>query len=253
MKTPRLILSALLVFSLQLVRHEPVHAQSTVTNTSEGIGGEIDAKRREPTVSITTVVETNNVKLLVDAYVAEPDFQKYPIQFDFYINRHFYTSQIRSKELPGPIGIDISPSTATPPFNYTVIARTLHPNRVFTTVVNGAAFTSNLSATLDCTLTTGADSENSVVYISNDVSPTQTGNSSVAINFEADSTPEDHNVKASANITISGESATASLSLEEDELAARTVTLSGDATTENDKLTDLSLSSEDGSVTLSCS
>lgn len=238
---------------LALCSAQKVYSDSSVLNTEEGINGEMDKKRREPTVSVETIVQTNNVKLLVDAYIAASEYQKYPIQFDFYVNRHFFTSQIRSSDLPGPIGVDIPPSLATPPFNFTVIAKTLHPNSVYTTVFNGAAFTSNVSGSLDCTLTTNAEGDESVEYVANSVSPTQSGNDSISVQFETDSTPEGHSVELTSSVTLSGTTASGNLNITVDGGETQTVEVSGDSAKDGDDLTSLNLSSSDGSVTLVCS
>lgn len=230
-------------------------AQVAVTNTGEGVGNNLDKQRRSPTVSVSTVSQNGNVKILVDAYVADPDYKDHPLQFDFYINRHFLTSQVRSVDLPGPIGIDVNKEIATPPFNYTVIAKVLHPNRVFTTVINGAAFSSNLSGSYDCTLTTNANSEeNSIEYISNDVTTQQTSNQAFTISFETESTPEGHSIELEGSLSSSGETLSGTLTLTEDKATPKSATLSGSLVkSEDDKVTSFELNSSDNSITLSCS
>ncbi len=231
----------------------PTLIPSSGTITGEGISGESDRDRRSPTVSVNASTSETGSKILVDAYIADPEFKNYPIQFDFYINRQFYTSQLRSSELPGPIGIDIPLTAATTPFNYSVVAKTMHPNRVFTTIINGAVFSSNLNASFDCTLTTGINSDDSIVYISNNTSIEQSGNSSVSLSFEAESTPDGHEVSASSNISISGTEATGTIVIEEDGNEARTVNVTGTVEQTDSKLTSLSLTSTEADVTLSCS
>jgi hypothetical protein len=259
MKTYRVILFSLILGSAQHAYAQDSNEQdsetkSSIINTSEGISGEIDKKRREPTVSVETVVQEGNVKLLVDAYIAATEYSKYPIQFDFYINRNFYTSQIRSTELPGPIGIDIPSSLARPPFNYSIIAKTLHPNSVYTTIVNGAAFSSNLTKSLDCTLTTGADSSSSVEYIANAVTPSQTSNNTIAIEFETESTPSGHSVKLTSSLSVADETATGTIEIQVDNGTAQSITISGEAVkNESGVVSDLNLASSDNATTLVCS
>ncbi len=110
----------------------------SLTLTTEGISGEADKGRRSPVLSASTSVGTGNVKILVDAYVPSPQYQKFPIKFEIFVNRKLIVTQIRSTELPGPIGIDVGSNIATPPFNYSIVATLLHPNRQYTTVLNAA-------------------------------------------------------------------------------------------------------------------
>ena len=251
MKYPQLKL--LICFPVLLMSFLCVDLQAQNTITGEGVSGDVDKKRRSPTVSISTHNNGGSVKILVDAYIADPEFKHYPIQFDFYVNRRFFTSQIRSNELPGPIGVDIGSNTAVTPFNYTVIARTLHPNREFTTVINGAVFSSNLARIFDCTLTTQINSDDPRDYIANNISFDQSGNNSLSIGFEAHSTPSGHRVVLAGSLTISGSEANGIFSLAENNSPTRTVNLNGNADMSNGSLSAISLTSSDSDVALSCS
>lgn len=249
------------LFTLLLTSQSIAFAQETEdtaaavgpTITGEGISGDIDKKRRSPVVTIGVHNTSTGAKILVDAQVVDPEYQKYPIQFDFFVNRQFFTSQIRSTELPGGIGIDVPTSKATTPFNYTIIARTLHPNREFTTVINGAVFASDLNTTFDCTLTTGVNSDDSIEYIANDTTLSQTGNSAVSLNFETESTPEGHHVNAALSINIGESEADGTLILKVDEETEKTISLSGELQKTDGKVTSLTLNSSDSDVALSCS
>lgn len=226
-------------------------AQNVITG--EGISGEIDKKRRSPTVSVGVVNDGTTTKILVDAYIAAPEYKDYPIEFEFFINRHFYTSQIRSQELPGPIGINITNADVSIPFNYSIVARTLHPNREFTTVINGAVFAAELSTVLDCTLTTGINSENTIEYVANSVSLRQNGNSTVSIEFDTHSTPSGHTIEASGTMTVSDTQAATTLTIIEDGKDPQAVALSGEVVKEDDGMSSFNLSSADGGVSLNCS
>ncbi len=177
---------------------EPTVAPSNPVITSEGISGDVDKKRRGPLVSVGTHYSKGDgskgsevAKILVDAVIQNGDYQQYPIRVDFFINRTLFASQIRSTELPGPLGVVIPSSTARVPFNYSVVATLLHPNREFTTVINGAIFATDLGSTLStCTVTVTsvqADSINSsqkVSYVAQDVQVNQSGNSAATVSFE---------------------------------------------------------------------
>ena len=116
----------------------PTPSLDSLTLTTEGVSGEADKGRRSPVLSASTSVTTGNVKILVDAYVPSSQYQKFPIKFEFFVNRKLVLTQIRSSELPGPVGIDIGTKVASPPFNYSIVATLLHPNRQYTTVLNAA-------------------------------------------------------------------------------------------------------------------
>jgi hypothetical protein len=224
-----------------------------VTLTSQGISGDRDKKKRDPVVSVTRVVTEDNVKLLVDAHVQSADFRKYPIRFEFYVNRKLVATQIRSVELPGPIGVIIGPDIAAPPFNYTVIARIMHPNRTFTTVINGAAYANELVATLDCTVTLGTD-DSAEMFVANDVGTIQEGNNSFTLAFEAADESKDEKITVSTVVSTTDSTASASLSItRNDTLTVTNVT--GELVKNEDGvgIDSVELSSEDGNTSLDCS
>jgi hypothetical protein len=87
--------------------------------------------------------------------------------------------------------VEITPDTARVPFNYSVVATLLHPNREFTTVIHGAVFATDLGSTLStCTLTVtsaqsgGTTATQKVSYVAKDVQVAQSGNSAATVSFE---------------------------------------------------------------------
>jgi hypothetical protein len=107
--------------------------------TAEGISGDLDREGRGPRFSFSTELSDENVaKILVSGQVPNEEYQKYPIQYEFYINNRLFSSQIYSEELSGPIGIEVGPQEAQVPFNYSIVAHVLHPNRRFSSVAFGA-------------------------------------------------------------------------------------------------------------------
>jgi len=231
--------------------------------TTEGISNDVDKKRRSPVVSASTQysAKTNTAKILVDAYIPNEDYQKYPIKFDFYVNRSLYASQIRSTELPGPIGIDVGASTATVPFNFAIVATLLHPNREFTTVLNGAVFATNLTSTLpSCSLTftaqgtAGASSSGTTTYVAEEVPASQVANSGVTVSFTSsrleDGSSADE-VHADASLTFSGGNVSGTLTTTING-RGQSVTVSGEGTTEDAGVTALDVKSGDGLTTFKC-
>lgn len=165
--------------------------------TTEGISGDIDKKNREPVLSVRVAAGTTSAVIYADAYVINGEFTKYPIQFDFYVNRSLFASQIRSTELPGPVGVTVPYETAPLPFNYTVVAKVLHPNRTFTTVLNATverADPTPAPATeyrMNCTLTESATEETEeTTYTATDVLVTESG-SELSTYFEAKDTQDE--------------------------------------------------------------
>jgi hypothetical protein len=226
---------------------------TSVTLTTEGVSGDMDKKRRSPSISATSVVGGENVKVLVDAYVPAAEYQKYPIQFDFYVNRHFFTSLIRSPELTGAIGIEVPPSVAVPPFNYMIVAKVLHPNRVFTSTLVAAVFAHNLSAQLNCTLTLdAANEETKDEFSAEEVQTTQSENSKVTLAFNGQPTEGDE-VPVSADLTLTDTALSGTVSFTRDGVKT-TLNMSGDATFgTGGSLSELSVSTSDGTTTLVCS
>ncbi len=241
---------------------------SSITLTTEGISGYTDKKDRDPTLSVRIVSLPSSseggerVKLLAYAEVASHEYKEYPIRFDFFVNQRLLSSQIRSVELDGPVGVDVTPEDATQPFNYTVVATMLHPNRQFTTVLNGASFASDLVQTLDCTLTVAADSEEvGSLYQANKTESAQKGNDTILLSFEALSEDEETEADVSATVTLAsiptGESdetidasAEATISIDG---VDETSTLEGSVAIEAGAISSVTLASEDETTTLDCS
>ena len=173
------------------------------------------------------VLDDATVKILVDGQVPNEEYQKYPIQYDFYINNRLFSSQITSKQLPGPIGIDVSSEVVPLPFNYTIKATVLHPNRTFTTMAFGAVDeslqiitptpvplgtetpgtttgTGGGTSILNCTVgydSTGSD--NVTDYINDSVTISESG-SLVSASFNATADDGTSSIKVDFAVTSSG-------------------------------------------------
>ena len=234
-----------------------VLADSGSPLTSEGVAGYADKGRRNPVVSVSVERGDKRVTLLADAYVPNTEFAEYPIQFDFFVNRKLFATQIRSKALPGPIGVDIGTDVASPPFNYTVVGKVLHPNREFTTVLEGAVYATNLTAVLDCTLTlpaSGNNSEESDIFTESEISSAQTSSNQLSVALsKAERDDSAETVSASASITLtSGDAVAGTLSYTRSG-ETRTVATEGSVTLSDGRLSELSVHNADSSVELTCS
>lgn len=238
------------------------------TLTTEGVLGSTDKKDRDPTLSVTEVPIPASeeggarVKLLAYAEVASHEFKEFPIRFEFFVNQRLVSSQVRSSALDGPVGIDVTPEMAAQPFNYSVVATVLHPNRQFTTVLTGASFASDLVATLDCTATLAfGDDEVGSLFQANGTESSQRGNDTIGLSFSALRDDEEAEAEVQASITLarvpsSTESgvveATSSLSASLDG-ESLSESLSGSVTFADGELESITLESEDGETSLDCS
>lgn len=237
---------------------------SATVNTTEGVSGFLDKKRRAPSLSVGVNRGTSNgVKLLADAYVANEEYTEYPIKFEFFVNRSLVATQIRSKELPGPVGIDVDVKKNPFPFNYSVIATVLGPNRTFTTVLNGAVFSSDLAgggAISSCQLTLsdavkaqGANAER--VYAADSVSISQTSNSSVQVVFETSTLSDGSKadpVSVTATISVDGEKASGEVTVTEGDNSPTTATATGTASVKNGQVDGFSVGTTDNKTSLTC-
>jgi len=246
-------LLTVMLFSLVAL---PCSAQE-VTNRTVGISGDMDYRDRSPDLGVTVVPHGNRVQILADAHVPNEKYARYPLQFDFYVNRRLFSSQMRTTELPGAVGIDVFPDVATTPFNYTVVARVITPNgRYFTTVLQGAVFSSNLLTTLDCTVLTGGI--DGVEYVTNGVSTTQRSNEGFALNFRAiPITGDGRSLEVDASLALTGDGIVAGMvatapSADSSALLSRnvsgTVELSAGGSLES-----FDVQSDDGAIALRCS
>jgi hypothetical protein len=237
--------------------------------TTEGISGDVDKKRRGPVVSVGTDYTKGNgsagsekARILVDAFIPNGEYQKYPIRFDFYVNRQFFTSQLRSTELPGPVGIEVPAERAKVPFNYSVVATLLHPNREFTTILHGAIFANDLTSKLSkCTYsiakaTTGTEnSSDSTSYVSSDVTVEQVANNTVRVAFISsslsDGSEAEDEISIDAALAFSGTTVSGTVrSTVNDSTESSAVTGTG-AIGENG-VSELSVTTTDKGISLAC-
>jgi hypothetical protein len=237
--------------------------------TTEGISGDVDKKRRGPVVSVGTDYTKGNgsagsekARILVDAFIPNGEYQKYPIRFDFYVNRQFFTSQLRSTELPGPVGIEVPSERAKVPFNYSVVATLLHPNREFTTILHGAIFANDLTSKLSkCTFSIakavagGDNSSGSTAYVSSDVTVEQVANNTVRVAFTSsslsDGSEADDEINVDAALAFSGTTVSGTVrSTVNDSTSSSAVTGTG-AIGENG-VSELSVATTDKGISLAC-
>lgn len=220
--------------------------------TFEGVSGDGDKGRRGPVLSVSHSVDSSGATILVDAYTPSSEFTKYPIRFDFFINRSLYASQLRSSEQPGAIGVTVPSTVATVPFNYAIIATVLHPNRLYTTVAEGKVFTSDLSTTLTCTVTTAgtADTDGNEYTVAG-ISTNQSANANVNFTFTAPASDPAPGASVSVNLTTSGANATGTISITEDGNETSS-DISGVVERQSDQLTFLELSSDGAAPSITC-
>ena len=260
------------VLSANLVGLSPCAAQTptpTATATvaptanpdmlqTEGISNDIDAHMRDPLLSVSTTIDADSVTILADALEQHGEFTKYPIQFDFFVNRTLFTSQYRSTELPGAVGVTIPSKVATVPFTYVVVAKVLHPNRTFTTVLQGTVEnvtptptnTPGSTSALNCTLV-DSRSDPELSYTADSVSFSSTG-TSISASFTATNSDDDSDtipVKLSGTLTDS--SLSGSLTITE-ESTPESLTVSGSVTGSSSTLGAVNAATSDSTVSLSC-
>jgi hypothetical protein len=221
-------------------------AVSGVTATSRGVRGDMDKKGRDPQMTITRVISADAVRLIVTAQTPDEELRPYPIRYDFFVNRQLVSSQMTSPELPGDVGLTVTPQMASTPFNYSIVATVLHPNRQFTSVVHGAAFSSDIVGTLACTVTATVDGVERT-YRNADVTVTQSGNSQIGFSFlgsEANGGDEAL-ITASVNASASESSGTASVGVNGQ---ISEFTVAGEVVITESTVTKMMISSENGLV-----
>ncbi len=180
--------------------------------TTEGVAKYVDKKGRNPILTVQQSHRPGVVTLLAHAVAPSKEFEQFPIQLDFFINGAHFTSQISSPSLPRPLGIDVSSERAKLPFNYTVIARIIHPNSVYTSMLEGASFEQAAVADKSLSCSVGYDkfifesdkviteriSEDSYIFSVPEVS----SNSKVTVKFSLPLVSENNN--SETRVTTSG-------------------------------------------------
>lgn len=178
--------------------------------SAEGSGKEVDKQHRGPNLTVGVQAQQNAAKILVAGKVLNKDYEHFPIRYQFFINRQLFRTQVSSPELPGPIGVDIGSDIATVPFNYTIVAEVLHPNRRFTTVVQGAvtqadvivAPTTQVVTSLvdQCTLTLNLGEDNETTYSASQVTFKRSGTDVTAV-FLASNSDSSESAAPGSNAT----------------------------------------------------
>lgn len=212
---------------------------------SEGVSGEIDIKDRNPTLSFSKEVLDGSSRILVDVSVKNKGYEKYPIKVEYFINNNLVSTQIVSKELPGSLGLTLSNSNYPIPYNYTIVASLMTPNRTFTTTTYGSVDGTELSASLGCTLTINADGDSGDTFSASSVSIQQSDESSLTLKFTA--TGDTGQKEVMADLSTSGHEATGTLTLGD-----TTMEVSGMITSENGNLSALEVQSSSGTTSLAC-
>lgn len=251
------------------------------TLTAEGIGDKFDKKRRGPVLTISTHTEATQVRILADAFIDNKGYENFPIKFDFYVNQKIFSSQLRTKELPGAVGVNIPLSEYPLPFNYQVMASTIFPNGSHSTLIQGAIYSNKYATTFEScafTLTSSATPTptataaelsadvilsdlNTAAITSGDtlssdgtVSTTQDGNSSFSLSYSGTTSNDQSQESLTAKVSVSeASSASASVTVTDAEGTSTAYSLTGAITMTNDKLTGLELSSVGSTAKLSCS
>lgn len=269
MRTTNLILGCLVgglaacispssAFSEEAKAAQSEAAEVTLMPTTgvEGVAGDIDGRRRSPVLLVSTHVRGDISIILADANVPNDDMAKYPIQFDFYINRRLYSSQFRSPEQPGAVGVELGSDIAALPYNFAVVAKVIHPNRVFSTVFQGVVeqLPYNLSFT-SCTLTQSDSEDSDTASTAQGVNSIQQGSTALTVTFspvgEGESVPS--RVAVGLNVVPTAEKAgsvsgSAVLTVAEEELSYE---VSGTIDYNPNEPT-LSIESDDGEITVQC-
>lgn len=220
--------------------------QAQQVSEFEGVANDIDKERRGPVVLVDPRIETNPdvVRLWIDAYTPNHNYDPYPIKFDIFIERRLFSSQYRSVNQTGPIGVDIGPDIATPPFKYTVVATLLHPNRQYTTTAEGEVSEESKTtpSTLDCTVSSDEET-----FTASNVTFSKNSEGLITTTFEGKNDAGETS-SVTTSVTITGEEASGTLKVGSGE----SLSVTGGATLNGDTITSLSVSDADATFALEC-
>lgn len=248
------------VGALTVLAPLPSFAQAAPVITAEGIQNgndrDIDAHRRAPVISVGTDVQQSSgiAKLSVDAFVPDSDYAPYPVRFDFFVNGELQSSQIRSPQLNRGLGIDVSLKEFPLPFNYTVVGTVIHPNRSFSSVIEGAVFSSTFTGSLDCTVTQSVSADGTPeTFTASAVQASQTGNDAFSLDFDATNDNGDTGHVVSA-LSVTNGKGNGSLTLTVGG-SPTTQTVSGTVTqaSAGGDVSAIDVAASDKSISLSCS
>lgn len=234
-------------------------ATSTVSSeqtlSTEGVVGDVDKGRRAPTLTFSTKVapDGSSATILADTQVINEDYKKYPISVDFYVNGRLFSKQFRSLELPAPLGVVVPKELAAIPFNYSIVATLIHPNRQYVTVAQGAVTLNDSKSALQCILTL-PESENGVASSLAGTVPNSL-NSDNTLNF----TLTEGNSSAQISLVIAPSAASAirdatgsALVKQSDPSSDATYSLKGTATASGPTVSEIKTTATEENVSLNC-
>lgn len=239
------ILLALLLFT-------QISIAETLTN--EGVQGEVDKERRGPVVTVEPIRETGQVRILADAYTSFKDYEAYPMKFEFYVNRELKLTQIRSKELSGPVGITIPESMATVPFNYGVVVTLLSANKSYSTFIAGAVYEKTFGLTAPCSASFQKSDGTTESFSNLSSEFKQSGPGTLSFDIELKGSPEFNELDLSGDIALdsSAKTLTSSVTTSIDGEVKTHESTGTYAESDSGSISEISLKSSDGLLTLTC-
>ena len=130
----------------------------------------------------------------------------------------------------------------------------LHPNRTFTTVIQGAVFGTELTKNYDCTLSLlPARATDSTDFTASNIAATQSGENTFELTFTGKDDSGEEEVRAKATINVSGDTATATVvSIDEDDNTTQ-LAMSGSVEKSGNSIETFDLTTTDEAQSLNCS
>lgn len=241
MSFKKYIYTVLLLFTL------PAFAE---TLSTQGVGGTMDAHGRSPILTVYTEEGNGTVTISADAYVKHSKYIKYPIRYQFFVNKELVSTQFSSPELPGTAKVVVDEKMATIPFNYSVIADLIYPNRTFSSVIQAAVEKNYVKPNYSCDLTISDGEGESVTYSTELAKTNPSTVSSFGLSFEA-SDDEETKVIFEGNFNFS-EDVISGVAQYIEGAESQQIELKGKAISENDTLQSFNVATADDSVTLDC-
>ena len=225
----------------------PVYA--TPSLSVSGISGDTDLKDRSPLLTYTKDVTSTQSKISASATVVNDGYKKYPIRYDFYINGELFSSQVTSTELPLTPTITLDRTDHPLPYNYTIVATLITPNRTISTTSYGSVVESEVGIPRACTLTSTDSSLPSPSYTASSVS---FSGDSTKLNTTFTGVASDGNGDKDFTVTLTisnGTTATGTISIS----ALKTdASVSGTVTFTDGVLSAVQVNNTDSTITLDC-
>lgn len=206
-----------------------------------------DGLNRPPLLTIGFETAATSTNVTASSELQNKDYADHAVEYRFFVKGELYKTliELRDPTIITPISINVPFTVAAPPFPVTVVATLLYPKRPFTTVGTAVVMDTASVKTFDCTITDESGNEPKV-YVINSTTTRPLTDGGFGLDFNARESSTNDDIKVSGLFSFSGTTLSGPLTINGKSYAMS-------AENVDRQFTELSLTTSDGLLSLSCS